>query len=567
MRRGSKLRDQRWYIENALKIRAKSGKVIPFRLNAPQRKLYAAAQAQRKAGYPVRLIVLKARQMGFSTLTEAMLFQDTATRFNVNSLVVAHKDDATANLFRMTKLYYDHLPEPLKPQRQATNAKELVFNVPSRGEGVGLNSRIRCATAGGSGVGRSDTLTNVHLSEFAFWPGDKKETLIGLLQAVPSLPDTMVVIESTANGYDEFKELWDEAVEAWSRGERDGFQPLFFAWHEMEDYRRAVPPGFVPTEAERELIATYALDMEQVVWRRWAIKNLCAGDERVFQQEYPSSPDEAFLTSGACVFDSQALVRRREEVKDLPWERGSFAYTLDEGAEQKIRDIRWVPDPKGIIRIQTPPRKGTPYVIGGDTAGTGSDQFVGQVLDNTTGEQVAVLQHQFDETQYARQMYCLGKYYNDALIGVEVNYSTYPEKELERLGYPNLFVRRRVDTYTGGTIKAYGFETTSETRPYIIDNLKQVARESLHLIGDHETLGEMLSFVYNEHYRPEAEVGKHDDLVMALAIAHYLRSYQTTAKHLPTNERASWSKDQWEDYESATPELQKLLLERWGDPF
>lgn len=567
MGKGSKLRNQRWYIEHALKIRAKSGKVIPFCLNAPQRKLYAAAQAQREAGYPVRLIVLKARQMGFSTLTEAMLFQDTATRFNVNSLVVAHKDDATANLFRMTKLYYDHLPAQLKPQRQATNAKELVFNVPSRGEGVGLNSRIRCATAGGSGVGRSDTLTNVHLSEFAFWPGDKKETLIGLLQAVPSLPSTMVVIESTANGYDEFKELWDEAVEAWSRGERDGFQPLFFAWHEMEDYRRPVPHGFEPTETERELITTYGLDMEQVAWRRWAIKNLCAGDERVFQQEYPSSPDEAFLTSGACVFDSQALVRRREEVKEVFWERGSFTYTLNELAEPKIQDVRWVPDPKGIIRIKTPPRRGVPYVIGGDTAGTGSDCFVGQVLDNATGEQVAVLRHRLDETMYAHQMYCLGMYYNAALIGIEVNYSTYPQKELERLGYPNLFVRRRVDTFTGGTINAYGFETTSETRPYIIDNLKRVARDSMHLIGDYETLGEMLSFVYNEHYRPEAEAGKHDDLVMALAIAHYLRDYQSTAITSTSGERVKWSQDQWEDYDNASTELQKLLLERWGDPF
>lgn len=567
MGRSSKLRNQRWYIEHALKIRAKNGKVIPFVLNAPQRKLYAAREEQRAAGFPVRLIVLKARQMGFSTLTEAMLFQDTATRFNVNSLVVAHKDDATANLFRMTKLYYEQLPEALKPQRQATNAKELVFNVPSRGEGVGLNSRIRCATAGGSGVGRSDTLTNVHLSEFAFWPGDKKETLIGLLQAVPSLPETMVVIESTANGYDEFKELWDEAVEAWARGERDGFRPLFFAWHEMEDYRRPVPPDFIPTETERELIKAYGLDMEQVAWRRWAIKNLCAGDERVFRQEYPASPDEAFLTSGACVFDTEALVRRREAVRGTDWERGYFEYNVDETAEQKLSSIRWVPDPKGVIRIHAKPQAGKPYVIGGDTAGTGSDRFVGQVLDNTTGEQVAVLQHRLDETMYARQMYCLGMFYNAALIGVEVNYSTYPQKELERLGYPNLFVRRRMDTFTGGTIKAYGFETTSETRPYIIDNLKRVARESLHLIGDYETLGEMLSFVYNEHYRPEAEVGKHDDLVMALAIAYYLRDYQSTAVSINAHERVKWSKDQWEDYDNASAELQRLLLERWGDPF
>lgn len=565
----SKLRDQAWYIEHLLKIRNKEGKIVPLRMNTPQRKLYRAVKAQRDEGRPVRVIILKARQMGFSTLTEGMMFQNTATRFNVNSMVVAHKDDATANLFKMNRLFYENLPEPVKPQRQASNAQELVFNTPTNGEGKGLNSRIKCATAGGKGVGRSDTLTNVHLSEFAFWPGDKKSTLIGILQAVPSLPGTMVVIESTANGYDEFKDLWDEAVSAWDRGERDGFQPIFFAWWEMEEYRRPVPPGFETTEDERALMEAYGLDQEQLAWRRWAIKNLCAGDERVFRQEYPASPDEAFLASGTCVFDSPALVRRRAEVKDIPWEWGSFRYDYAEVPDPrgKIRNIKWEPSEKGLIRIIRHPEKGRPYVLGGDTAGTGSDKFTGQVLDNVTGAQVAVLQHQFDETLYARQMFCLGMYYNAALIGVETNYSTYPEKELERLGYPNLFVRRQEDTFTGKIKHAYGFETTSTTRPLIIDGLKTVAREHLELIGDYETLGEMLSFVYNEAYRPEAEQGKHDDLVMALAIAHYLREFQDMAAVGLDGKRVKWSKDQWEDYNNANEEGKLYLLQKWGNPF
>lgn len=579
----SKLLDTAWYMKYLLKIRNKEGKIVPLRMNTPQKKLYQAVKAQRDEGRPVRVIILKARQMGFSTLTEGMMFQDTATRFNVNSMVVAHKDDATANLFKMNRLFYENLPEPVKPQRQASNAQELVFNVPTNGEGKGLNSRIKCATAGGKGVGRSDTLTNVHLSEFAFWPGDKKSTLIGILQAVPSLPGTMVVIESTANGYDEFKDRWDEAVSDWDRGERDGFQPIFFAWWEMEEYRKPVPPGFELTEDERALMETYKLDLEQIAWRRWAIKNLCAGDERVFQQEYPASPDEAFLASGTCVFDSPALIRRRAEVKDIPWEWGSFKYDYAEAwpvetvtrsiydnvpdPRKKIRNIKWEPSEKGLIRIIKHPERGRPYVLGGDTAGTGSDKFTGQVLDNVTGAQVAVLQHQFDETLYARQMFCLGMYYNGALIGVETNYSTYPEKELERLGYPNLFVRRQEDTFTGKIKHAYGFETTSTTRPLIIDGLKTVAREHLELIGDYETLGEMLSFVYNEAYRPEAEQGKHDDLVMALAIAHYLREFQDVVTVREPGEKAQWTKDMYEDYWASGEEMRKILLLTWGNPF
>ena len=186
----------------------------PFRLNAAQRKLYNVALRQREAGRGVRIIILKARQMGFSTLTEALLFFSCVTRKGVNALVVAHREDATANLFRMSRLFYDELPEEERPMLSASNSRELVFDNPDRrerAENPGLGSRLRCATAGGKGVGRSDTLQCVHISEYAFWPSagaGKAETLTGILQAVPSDPATMVIIESTANGYEDFKEFY-----------------------------------------------------------------------------------------------------------------------------------------------------------------------------------------------------------------------------------------------------------------------------------------------------------------------------------------------------------------------
>ena len=129
------------YIERALKIRDKEGKIVPLLLNAPQRKLYDALAAQHSAGRPMRAIVLKARQMGFSTLTEGLIFERTATRRNIRSVVVAHVEDSTAKIFEMTKLFYNELPDPLRPQLQARNAQELRFDTPS---GSGLNSSIRC---------------------------------------------------------------------------------------------------------------------------------------------------------------------------------------------------------------------------------------------------------------------------------------------------------------------------------------------------------------------------------------------------------------------------------------
>lgn len=554
------------YIRCFLKIRDKEKRIIPFRLNKPQKRLYDTIRQQWQKGKPVRIIILKARQMGFSTLTEAVIFWLAATAFNVECMIVAHTVEATRNLFAMSKRFYDHLPDRIKPMQKASNAQELVFDRPSRykGSAPGLNSRIRVATAGGEGIGRSSTLTAVHLSEFAWWPGDKLDTLIGLLQAVPDKPGTLVVIESTANGYDEFKKQWDKAV-ADQRNGTDGFLPVFFAWFEMEEYRRPVPPGFRRTEEEEALAQTFGLDDEQMVWRRWCIQNNCGGDLNKFRQEYPATPDEAFIATGACVFDKDALVLRRKTAAEISWEHGMFRIQYDLAG--KIASFNWEADRKGPIRIRKAPEKGVPYVIAGDTAGTGSDYFASHVLDNRTGEQVAVLHHRFGERMFAEQMYCMGMYYNTALIGVETNYSTYPEMVLEELGYPKLYVRQRLDTFTGKLVDAFGFETTTKSRPVIIDGLKDVAKQALETIWDFETLGEMMTFVYDENWKPQAEQGEHDDLVMSLAIAHYIRSQQSTvAEEDSDGERTVWTEDMWEDYNNASPRDREMLEKIWGRP-
>ena len=156
----------------------------------------------------------------------------------------------------------------------------------------------------------------------------------------------------------------------------------------------------------------------------------------------------------------------------------------------------------------------------------GSDFFTGHVLNNITGEQVAVLRKEFDEVEYTRQMYCLGKYYNNALLGIESNFSTYPIQEAERLGYKYQYVREQEDTYTGKVEKRLGFKTTSISRPRVLAQLQTIVLESCDLLNDKDTLEEMLVFVRNEKGRPEAKEGEHDDLVMGLAIAYDIREQQ-----------------------------------------
>ena len=501
------------YIEEFIKIRDKSGKIIDFRLNMPQQRLYDIIKRQRKEGKPVRIIILKARQMGFSTLTEAILFKETATKFNVKTGIITHLDTATTNLFNMSKGFYDNLPDNMKPSIKNSNAKEIIFD---NEYGTGLKSKIKCMTAGTSGVGRSDTFNNLHISELAFWQGDVKATLTGLFQAVPNLPNTMIIIESTANGFEHYKALWDMAV----KGESD-FIPLFVGWNELDEYRMPYT-GFELTKEEKELKEMYNLDNDQLEWRRWCIKNNCSGDIEQFQQEYPINPEEAFLTSGRPVFDIRKVIKRLQEIPK-PIKVGYFSYNCD---GLRLNNIRWVNDPKGYIKIYQVPNvpKMTKYCIGGDTSGEGSDYFTASVVDARTGEQVATLRHQFDEDLYTKQLYCLAMYYGQALLAPECNFSSYPIKELQKLGYPNLYVREREDTFTHTTQKSYGFRTTLATRPVVIADLVQIVRETPELINDEDTLKEMLVFIKNEKGRPEAMEGEHDDTIMALAIAHYAKN-------------------------------------------
>ena len=224
---------------------------------------------------------------------------------------------------------------------------------------------------------------------------------------------------------------------------------------------------------------------------------------------------------GKTVFDARAIQARLDNIHK-PIKTGYFTYDYD---GMKITNIKWINDRNGYIKLYQVPNVPafTEYCIGGDTAGEGSDYFTGHVLDARTGVQVAALRHQFDSDQYTKQMYCLGRYYKDALIGIEANFDSYPIMELQRLEYPKQYVREAVDTYTGKTEKRFGFKTTKLTRPTAISRLIEIVREHCDTINDRETLEELLTIIRNEKGRIEAPEGGHDDHMMGLAIAHQIR--------------------------------------------
>jgi len=274
--------------------------------------------------------------------------------------------------------------------------------------------------------------------------------------------------------------------------------------------------------------------------------------------------------TGRTVFQAGAVSERLARAPE-PLREGFFTYREVPGTgadpRPRIESWTWQEEKDGPIQIFREPEAGRPYVIGGDTAGEGSDWFTAQVLDNVTGQQAAVLRHRYDEDTYAKQVYCLGMAYNTALVGLETNFSTYPVKRLEELGYPRQYVREAEDTFSGQEPRSFGFRTTAVTRPVILSGLVEAMREAVEGVSHRTTLEEMLTFVRDEHMRPAAAPGAHDDCVMALAIAWYIRPRQRmTIEAAPGAARRKWTADMWEDYRAADEEERARMEAVWGTP-
>ena len=220
--------------------------------------------------------------------------------------------------------------------------------------------------------------------------------------------------------------------------------------------------------------------------------------------------------TGKSVFHAQKVSARLHAVRSVRVKRGIFAAQEE---NERLGRIRFLPEEDGPTAIYEEPIPGKRYVIGADTSGDGTDWFVAQVIERVSGRQVAVLRQQCDEDIFVRQLYCLGIYYNEALIACEVNFSTYPVRELQRLHYPRQYYRESFDSITRETEYRYGFVTNRITRPVILAELIKIVREQPALFTDAVTLEEMLTFTRNAHGRAEAARGAHDDCVMALAIA------------------------------------------------
>lgn len=505
-------------IELVFVVVDKRQRTLPFFLNDVQHDFMDTLNRAREDFAngqitEISLLVLKGRQQGFTTLVTAYQLACSILNRNFQGYTLADKSDNAEAIFQnKAKFPYGQLPEVLKPTEKFNNRKQLLFEK--------MNSSWAVDTAT-KDVGRSRTVNFFHGSECAFWKDGIAPIQSALGEAFTQ--NCIKIYESTANGYNDYQKMWDSGVHI----------NCFYEWWRTKEYRvnfrdREAKEAFLGSIGTRAgwiwerlqwLADEKGLDPEQLYWYWNKFEKYI--DKDLIKQEYPCTPQEAFLLSGKNVFNTAIILQRLSGVPK-PMKTGFFDYDYD---GMTIRNIRWVSDKGGCIKIyQLPDTPAiTEYCIGGDTAGEGSDFFTGHVLDARTGRQVAVMRHRFDADQYTRQMYCLGKYYRDALIGIEANFDSYPILELQRLGYPRQYCRQAPDTYTGKVEKRFGFKTTSLTRPTIISRLIEVVREHCDTICDRETLEELLTIVRNEKGRVEAPEGGHDDMMMGLAIAHEIR--------------------------------------------
>ena len=479
---------------------------VPFEFNEAQKKIHVAIEKQIKEKGRVRALVLKARQQGISTYTAGRVFWKTFYTPHTRSVVIAHDSATSDALFTMSKNFIDRMSDDFKPELIRSNAKEVKFSHNDSG--------FRLYTAGSPEAGRGTTPTILHCSECAFWQSDEK-ILAGLFQGVSSADGTEIILESTANGATgAFYRMWKAA----ERGEND-YVPIFLPWFMTKEYTMTPPDNFERNIQEEELSEEYDLDNGQLWWRRMKIGE---GGESKFRQEYPSTAEEAFVVSGKNVFNVEKL--NKLETK-APKSLREFDITMSSWEEKR----------EGNLSIWESPGFDEKFIIGADVAlGVGQDYSAAVVLNK--GRQVVAVyrDNRVDPAMFGRDLFYLGRYYNNALLAVESNsmgISTL--QKLKEMKYVNLYYQTQIANLTDEDGVRLGFRTTSASKPAIISNLKNWIDNDEVAIWSSDIVSELRDYVSDDKGKTNASRGSTDDTVMSLAIAAEV--YRTHIHRLSTD--------------------------------
>jgi len=460
--------------------------------------------------------------MGTSTLSEAILFAFCSQRGASLGLVMADDEEGASDIFKMNEVFYEELARnhpSLTPLRSRSDERRMEF--PAK------RSSIRIETAKNKRAGRKYTYRYAHLTECAFYP-NFSTLMAGFLPSVPDQPETIIILETTANGLGDFHKFWMEKRRLAEEGTTD-WVPVFIPWKEQAEYQRPFYDAVTRarfeaclTVDEKLIMNLHKLNLEQMNWRRHQIADVYNGDQEKFEVEYPLSDREAFKSTSRAVFPPRLVEPQRVHLLVAPKFRG----------ELEIVDRRSVPvpDPKGFLKIYKEVQPEWQYVIGADAceSAISHDEACIQVLARPSWEQVAHLHGHIAPDDLAVKLFALGRYYNFALIAPERNGpGAVTVQKLIDLFYPNLCKTTKLafnDSGHMGETEEIGFHTNAKTKPLIIDKLSSSLRDLLLVIHDEKTLDEISTYVVtgqteDGYTKMAAEEGHRDDCVIALAIA------------------------------------------------
>lgn len=514
--------DKLWRMNNLYWIITRSGTKEVFKMNRAQLDFFTKYLNTKNPFY--RHIILKARQLGFTTFIDIFILDEILFNTNKEGLIIAHKVEDAREIFdRKIDFALRNMADEIKDamfKLQRNSAKKIQVII-DYGAQAGSTSSVQVSVSG-----RSGSYHYVHVSEFAklcvMFPKRADEVETGTFPAVAF--DGYIFIESTAEGMaGRFYEMYQEGSlyrdKMTPQLSRVRFMSHFYNW-QWDDMEMAKITEIIPTSQMEpagdidweEYRIEHDLTEKEITY--YYMKWLQLGkNSNKLRQEFPTTAEEAFLSTGAAYFPTPKVQLMMQGAK-----RGMRG--------ELVRDekgkLKFEPTPQGRIELLRTPEQGEPIVIGGDTAEglAHGDAQVLYAISAKFKDCMAVFHSQEPPDEFIGSAYDFGEFFGWAMLAVEVNKDgLWVNNQLEARGYPNLYYRKQFDDITQNLTKFYGWKTTSATRPFLLAALKSVflsKKDGFPL----SILKEMLTFVRNMKGKPEAMSGKHDDTIMAAGIAY-----------------------------------------------
>ena len=565
-----------FWAASLIKIKNKSGgDDVPFILTRPQRKFVAALEEERKANRPIRFVLLKARQWGGSTTSQIyMAWLQLTHKVGLNSLIIAHQGTGSDEIKDMFDKALESYPtemlheigEPYQenePKMVGVGKSGNIHRVPQR------NAKIKIGTAENPDSCRGGAYNLVHLSEVGIWKttkGKKPEDIVrSACGGILYRPYSMIIYESTANGTGNFFQR--EYNDAKDPSKKSQFKPLFISWFDIEQYSLEIEniEAFAKELYDNRLNEHAPSDREEpgkYLWWLWAEKGATLEainwyiherakytDHGFMAAEYPSDDIEAFVHSGARVFDMYKVDALRKSCRS-PKYTGDIYGTADEG-KLALQGLKFKEDKQGVLEVWELPEEDTEeetianrYLTVVDIGGRSNkaDYSVIVVFDRLFmmegGKPTVVAQWygHIDMDILAWKAAQIAAYYNNSLLVIESNTLETHDRERQVDGdqsqyilnqikweYPNLYARKQSEEeIREGLPRKYGFHTNIATKPMVISTLVKVVRENLYTERDERCLDEYLCYERRQNGSFGAITGKHDDLLMTRAIGLHI---------------------------------------------